>query len=455
MKHLLTGVAVAATLALAAPVWAQSPSGGSPNPGDGGAAPAMRAFDFYSKFGVNGNLDSGGTVEEELADMNYIGIYNIREGIPNVAGTSDNASSWFSWDSELSAAGVRQHFHMDAPGYPFGAMSDWLSALKTYIVTPYGANMVTGVSGPNEPNIQYFSYEGLSGLAAANAAQSDLYRGMKADPTLSAIPVDMYPPAWGFSGNFGGTLSQIGNQTAYCDRANLHDYYAADNYTQPTYPVLGNIQVSIQRYLQNIRQVCNRQDFITTETGWYTPTQAGWQGSGANEYVQARLLLNDLFDHAMLPYNHEVYIFDLRWGTVDFSDPGWGVMHDDGTPKISGTAISNLMTILHDPGGNAATFIPGSLGYLLLGMPSTSGNFLIQKSTRAFLLILWNETPIWNNLTATQLTIPTSTVTILLPFGSSGSVYNPLVGTAPIATFTSVNRLQVQLNDSPLIISVQ
>ncbi len=41
MKHLLTGVAVAAALAIAAPVWAQNPSGGSPNPGGGGgAAPA-------------------------------------------------------------------------------------------------------------------------------------------------------------------------------------------------------------------------------------------------------------------------------------------------------------------------------------------------------------------------------------------------------------------------------
>lgn len=41
MKHLLTGVAVAAALAIAAPVWAQNPSGASPNPGGGGgAAPA-------------------------------------------------------------------------------------------------------------------------------------------------------------------------------------------------------------------------------------------------------------------------------------------------------------------------------------------------------------------------------------------------------------------------------
>jgi hypothetical protein len=57
MKHLLHGVAVAAVLAIAAPVWAQNPSGGNavgtpgPNPGGppltpysgGGAAPAPAA----------------------------------------------------------------------------------------------------------------------------------------------------------------------------------------------------------------------------------------------------------------------------------------------------------------------------------------------------------------------------------------------------------------------------
>ena len=80
--------------------------------------------------------------------------------------------------------------------------------------------------------------------------------------------------------------------------------------------------------------------------------------------------LNDLFDHASLPYNKGVYIFTLRWGSADFSDPGWGVIHDDGTPKISGTAIHNLMQIITDTGVNAATFTPGDSNYSLSGMPA-------------------------------------------------------------------------------------
>jgi len=340
-------------------------------------------------------------------------------------------------------------------------MSSWLAELKSAIVTPY-PNAVVGVAGPNEPDNQGFTYTdgtggplGWQGIVGANNAQAALYAGVKADPVLRNIPVDMWPQAFSYSGNDAGYWANIGDQTAHCDRNNIHDYYAADNYNQPTYPTNGDIQVALQRYLINSRQYCNRAGFVTTETGWYTPTQAGWAGAGANEYVQARLLLNDLFDHAMLPDNKLVYIFDLRWGTADFSDPGWGVIHDDGTPKVSGTAIRNLMAILRDTGVDAATFTPGSVSYSLTGMPAASGHFVVAKSDGAFDVILWNETPIWKNSTATQLTIPTSTAIVNLPAGSSGSVYNPLQGTAPITTFSNVNQLQVHLNDSPLIIEVQ
>ena len=411
------------------------------------ATPAMRAYDFYSKFGVNTDINSGQTISSIITDLQYIGIYNIRDSI--------FSQSYAATFASLAAQGVK--LHLDFQGWinPAPSMANWLSWIKSYLVVPYPGSVV-GVSGPNEVDNTgaAFVYAGLTGIAAANRAQQDLYNGIKADPVLENIPVDMWPLAFTYSGNDAGNLWAVGNQTAYCDRANLHDYYAADNYSQPTYPVLGDIPVSLQRYLLNARQVCNRQSFVTTESGWYTPTQAGWGGAGVNEYVQARLLLNDLFDHAMLPYNAFVYIFTLRWGTTDFSDPGYGVMHDDGTPKISGTAIRNLMTILRDPGSNAATFTPGSLSYFLSGMPSASGNFVIQNSAGAFDIIVWNETPIWNIPTATQVSTPTSTVTVSLPRAFSGKIYNPLIGTSPIATFDYLSQVRVNLNDAPLIIEL-
>ena len=413
---------------------------------------ASRAYDFYSKFGVNGNLDSGGSVSTELADMNYLGIKNVRSSAYNTS--AEDVTKWFKTLAQLSAQGVRQHIDAQAGGKrPFNSMSNWIDALERYIVAPYGADMVTGVSGPNEANIQYFGYNGMNGVPAANAAQADLYALIKAAPVLSGIPVDMWPVAHLYNRATPGT---VGDQTAHCDRANLHDYYAADNTDQPTGD-RRNIQIALQSYLRNARLVCDRTNFVTTETGWYTPWQPGDNGLGTNEYQQARLILNNLFDHASLPYCKGVYIFTLRWGSVppDPSNPGWGIMNDDGTAKIAGTALHNLMVILTDTGANPKTFSPRAFTYSLSGMPAASGDFLIQKSNGAFQLILWNETPIWDMPTGSQIVIPRSAVVVSLPPGSSGSVYDPIKGSAPVSNFSNASQLEVSLGDSPLIIEVR
>src|SRR5262249_42221447 len=158
--------------------------------------------------------------------------------------------------------------------------------------------------------------------------------------------------------------------------------------------------------------------------------------------------------HASLPYCKGVYIFTLRWGSVppDPSNPGWGIMNNDGSAKIAGTALHNLMVILTDTGVNAKTFAPGALTYSLSGMPAASGEFLIQKSNGTFQLILWNETPIWDMPTGNQIVIPRSTVWVSLPPGSSGNVYDPIKESAPVSNFNNASQLEVSLDDSPLII---
>jgi hypothetical protein len=444
-------VPIASILFCAPSVTAWAAPGDASPPSSGAAA--SRAYDFYSKFGVNGNLDSGGSVAAELADMNYLGIKNIRSSAYNAS--ADDVAKWFTELARLSVQGVRQHIDVQARGnMPFNLMSDWIAALKQYVVVPYGAGMVTGVSGPNETDLgQYFAYKDLSGVPAANAAQADLYDAIKADPALRNIPVDMWPLGNTYRRS---TTATVGDQTAHCDRANLHDYYAADHIHHATGD-RGGIQTALQSYLRNGHLVCNRSDFVTTETGWYTPWLPGNNGSGTNEYEQARLILNDLFDHASLPYCKEVYLFTLRWGSVppNPAAPGWGVMNDDGSPKIAGAALHNLMAILTDEGSNAATFAPGRLDFSLSGMPASSGHFLIQQSSGTYQLILWNETPIWDMSSGSRISIATSTVKVALPSGSSGNVYDPTKRSAPLSTFTNASQLEVRLNDSPLIIEIR
>ena len=84
----------------------------------------------------------------------------------------------------------------------------------------------------------------------------------------------------------------------------MHDYYFVDN--SGGQGVVGIIPVAMQGYLANYRQVCNRTPFITTETGYGSTICAGCNES-ASEYVQARLVLINMFDHARLSDLKQVY----------------------------------------------------------------------------------------------------------------------------------------------------
>lgn len=438
----------------------------SPTPTAPPSSSVMRAHDFCSKFGFNTNLNAGDDPAHIEADLSYLGVYNIRD---HIWGGSDypQASDFAPMLAHFASLGVRLRLHLgyqggpSSPSYP---MVDWISELKSELVVPY-PDQIVGVAGPNEPDNQGFTYTdgtggplGWQGIAGGNRAQFDLYAAMKADLTLATIPVDEWPSAFSYSGNFAGNYGGMVNLTAASDRQNLHDYYSANNTDQPTYPADGPIYASLSDpsygYLANNRSFCRHDRFVTTETGWVTPWGPGGQlyTSQCDDRAQARLVLCDLLDHASLPSCELVYIYKLRGST---GGNAYGVMNDDGTPKAAGTAVRNLMTILNDGGAGAATFSTTNLAHSLSGMPAQSGHHVVQKSNGSFDVLLWNETPFFNAATGADVMIASSTVTITLPVGSSGSVYDPVNGASPISTFSNVNQVIVSLNDSPLIVEVR
>ena len=414
----------------------------------------MRAFDFYSKFGANTNIHTGQTLTSIQSDLAYTGLTAIRDSL-------FDATIYPQFFAPLAAAGVRLHLgYQGSVGVP--PMTDWITGLKNYLVTPYPGSVI-GVAGPNEPENQGFTYTdntggvGGAGIAAARQAQAALYAAMKADPALAGIPVDCWPISTGYSGDLAGYIDDVtgaNEQTAVCDRANLHDYYGPDLTNQPTFPTDGPIYNSLQRYLINVRQMSNHQRFVTTETGWLTPWASGGPiyASVCDQRTQARLILCDLFDHASLTYCEAVFIFSLRGGPNFY-----GLIYDDGTPTLAGIAVRNLMAILKDEGRNAATFSPRQFNYALTGMPAQSGYTAIAKSDGSFWVILWNETPFWNASTGSDVPISSSSVTVnFAGIARSGSVYDPInSGTTPISTFTNQTSIGVSLNDAPLIIKAQ
>jgi len=404
----------------------------------------QRVHDFIAKFGVNTQIQQQANANSTIADFQYLGLTNDRDFIV-VAGTLTALEA-------MAAAGIRMHLEEDGPddgvtaAVPAATFLGWMQTINsTY------PNTLVGLSGPNEIDVTLsnFIYGAQNSYPAAVQLQKDIYNGVKGGTysALTNVPVSILPVA---SPGSGTVESNIGNLTAFCDLANMHDYYANDNNTAliggagtgPIYTILPGWQIPVHT-------MCNRVPFVTTETGYCTGGGSCGSFSNVNADVQAKMILSDYFDHAMVSNCIAVYPFAMLDGA---GNANWGLFDSTNTAKEAATAIHNLTTILADGSANATTFTPGNVTYSLSGMPTNSNNIVVAFGNGQFGIILWNETPIWNSSTQQQITISSSSVTLTLPAGSSGSVYNPISGTSAISTFTSTSSVALSLNDAPLIV---
>src|SRR5947209_14464754 len=97
--------------------------------------PAMRAYDFYSKWGVNGTPDGPGNM---FLGLQTTHLKRIRLGVYND----------FSWATTLAQGGVKLHLMMTWYNTPAIPVSQRVQGLKNIVPTYPGT--VETVGGPNE-----------------------------------------------------------------------------------------------------------------------------------------------------------------------------------------------------------------------------------------------------------------------------------------------------------------
>jgi hypothetical protein len=168
---------------------------------------------------------------------------------------------------------------------------------------------------------------------------------------------------------------------------------------------------------------------VTTETGWVT------QGTNAiTEAQQGKLFLNLYLSAYKRGWKH-TFVYMLH---DDAGQGYWGFFHTDYSPKLSGTYLHNMTTILADTGSST----PGALSYSIPSQPATVHDLLIQKSNGQFELAVWSEK-------ATG----TSSVTVNLgQIFTTVKVYDPTVGTSPTQTLSNVSSVALTLSDHPVIL---
>lgn len=392
---------------------------------------ARTATSFVQSIGVNTHLTWAGTayadLSQVLAALNHLGISRIRDVY------DPNGVSKFS---AAAAAGIKMVFSVD------GDIPTYLTSINSIVAAHPGS--ILAIEGPNEVNGWPVTYNGQSGFAGSAAYQRALYTAVKADSSLSGVPVFNLT----VSGVDHSQYSQLGNLSAYCDYANVHIYYG---FGQPWFGwSQGDPTFWWTSWLSAAQVDAPGKPSVVTESG--NTTYSG----GVNEWVQALQMLNAIMDAAKT----NVWFMNIYELADSQNDPGntsseahFGLYKNDWSPKIAAMALNNFTSILtmHNTGSAP----PASLSYAVSGLPTNGGSYLLQQADGTFNLILWAEPDVWDESTGSELTPPTTTASVALGQTFNVNVYDPMQGQAPIDSFSGVTHFTVDVFDHPIILELR
>ncbi len=398
----------------------------------------IRASDFIDGIGVDTHIpytDGGyANLTNDAADLAYLGVKQVRDEVTD----GENGSAPLSSYIKLAQEGVKFTFVVGNYASTTASVQNQLSLISQVNQAVPGS--ITAVEGPNEIGNFPVSFNGVTGQAGALEVQKLIYSTVKSDPALSGVAVDYFT-------GYGTTGEGLGPDPS--TTAGLADYD-----TQHPYPNGGQAPGA---YLTPSFSLPNetgtKGKFVFTETGYSTDTSSA---NGVDATVQAKYSLDLLLDAAKDGAAH-TDLYDLMDAYAPGSaqgDDGYGLFDSNNQPKAAATAIHDLTSILTDTGADASTFTPSSLTYSVTGLPSTGNSLAIAKSDGDTDIAVWAEPEIYDESTKSEVAATASTVTVSLDGTHDVTVYDPLSGTTPIATYADVSSIQLQVTDHPLIVDV-
>ena len=379
------------------------------------------ASQFLSTLGVNvhveytdGKYANAGNV---LADLAYLGENHVRDAVLNPSNQGQS-----NYDT-LANAGVK--FDMFFQG---NSLPSTLNLVDAFVTRHPGA--VSLIEGPNEVNNFPISYGGQSGDAAAVAYQNALYSAVKSDAALSGVAVadlTSYPFLKGAS-----------------DDANYHFY--PFHGAQPG--------AAYGSSVSDLAAAEPGKAIVMTEGGYNTLLADTYFG-GVDELTQAKLTLNLYCDNAKAGISTS-YVYQLLDAYADptnsNSDSHFGLFHLDNSPKIAATAIHNLTSVLSAGADPNATST--ALAFETTGLPSANDMLTLTKSATVHDVLVWNEPTIWNFDTKSEVAAGAAPTSFHFDNAVNVSVFDPLAGASPTASYTNVHDVSVSLVDHPLIVEV-
>jgi hypothetical protein len=450
LKHRVTGLAARAVgFALAALV--MLPGGASSEP-----RRAQSTHAFLESIGIVSTFpDRGQPLAKTIEMVRYGGFRWVRAGIE---GLTDKGPTTIQTFLDLHReTGVRFSWGLVSGGTDIQKLIETAKILAN-------AGALLAIEGNNEPNNWGVFYDGERGggnapsWMAVAKLQRDLYKVVKNDPVLARYPVWSTSEVGAQRDNVGlqflkippGANTLMPDGTTYADYANVHNYIYHPNSLRPkdnqvwhasditavskVDGLFGNFGVTWSRGFPGYSQEqLNTLPRVTTETGTVISGEVTEQLHGLH-------LMNLYLAQFKHGFAHtSVYL--LRDRTDERGNQTFGFFAPDYAPRKAALYLHNLTSVLQD---KQALATPGQLDYEIMEQPETVHDLLLQRSDGTFQLVIWGERLAGEDL-------------VTVRFGQnhpSVTIYNPTIGTDPVAEVAGVKALYLALSDHPLIVSI-
>ena len=290
---------------------------------------------------------------------------------------------------------------------------------------------VIAIEGLNEPDLRTVWYEGITAVRAVEMVQHRLHEAVKANKALAAIPV--LQTSVGHLENYADYRG-----LAHADRGNMHCYFF--NFDKTIADIMPD-RLSLTKIPTPGKPI------VTTETGW--PTR-GSPGAFVNEETQAALLVTNLLIQFQFGVE-QTYIYQLmdEDGQSDF----YGLFTETGKPKPAAHALHRLSAILRDDVGST----PGIewLPVIFARWPQTGKHLLLQRRNGDFLLLLWNDVPVWDAGRNEALNVADVPVQLRFPGRTIACLLNPVTGTPPSSLIGKGGTFAISLPPRAIILELK
>ncbi|HEX7298390.1 MAG TPA: hypothetical protein VF257_05250 [Solirubrobacteraceae bacterium] len=345
---------------------------------------------FRDSVGVNVHLSYYDTAYRNFTGVAHalsdLGVRQVRDGACSGC-TGQNARL-----EALGRQGIGLTLIMGRPGG-----SETLSSLVGLVSGPL-APYVAGVEGPNE-------YDGSGDprwSAKVRAYQRDLWRRMRAIPSLDSVPV-LSPSVLSLA-----SFSKLGNLSRWLDCVNVHPYAGGD---VPSADLGAN--------LRDARAVSGRKPVCATEAGYHNATADRGNHPGVSERAAAayvpRLYL-DFFRAGV----ERTFLYELvdEWPDPrrDKRESNFGLLRNDFSPKPAYRSLRELMRL------TSPTARLGRLAPLPIAVEG-GGDLhwqLLQTAPKRYSVVLWRDVRVWDQ--HRERPVPVTARRATLDFGQRVSV---------------------------------